>query len=96
MYGSGPRFPAEVGSDAATCPVAPDLTSRLRWALAPPRVPRLQTSLPCWDGRRRRHISYGFRSRFPTEKDSDAVMCHVVFYGPHVTCIKKGIADLPM
>jgi hypothetical protein len=40
-YGSGPRFLAEVGSGAATCSVAPDLTSRLGRALALPRVPCL-------------------------------------------------------
>jgi hypothetical protein len=33
-YGSGPRLPAKVGSGAATCPMAPDLASRLRWAPA--------------------------------------------------------------
>jgi hypothetical protein len=48
--GSGPCLPAEVSSDAATCSVAPDLASWLRWAPAPPRVLRLRTSLPCWDG----------------------------------------------
>jgi hypothetical protein len=53
-YSSGPRLPAEMGSSAATCPMAsnitsvgsvaamcptaPDLTSLLRWAPALPRV----------------------------------------------------------
>jgi hypothetical protein len=36
--GSGPHLPVEVGSGAATCPVAPDLASRLRWASTLPRV----------------------------------------------------------
>jgi hypothetical protein len=40
-YGSGPRLPAEVGSGAATCPMAPNLASRLRWTAALPRVPRV-------------------------------------------------------
>jgi hypothetical protein len=40
-YDSETRLPAEVGSGAATCPVAPDLTSRLGRAPALPRVPRL-------------------------------------------------------
>jgi hypothetical protein len=37
-YGFEPHLPAEVGSGAATCPVAPDIASRLRWALALPCV----------------------------------------------------------
>jgi hypothetical protein len=45
-YGSGPHLPAEMGSDAATCPIAPDLASRLRWAPALPRAPQLQTLPP--------------------------------------------------
>jgi hypothetical protein len=40
-YGSEPRLPIEVGSSAATCPIAPDLASRLRWASTLPRVPRV-------------------------------------------------------
>jgi hypothetical protein len=40
-YGSGPRLPAEVGSDVAMCPMAPDLASRLGRAPALPRVPWL-------------------------------------------------------
>jgi hypothetical protein len=35
-----------VGSVAAMCPAAPDLTSLLRWAPALPRVLWLQTSSP--------------------------------------------------
>jgi hypothetical protein len=31
-YGSEPHLSAEVGSGAATCPMAPDLATRLRWA----------------------------------------------------------------
>jgi hypothetical protein len=42
----GPRLPAEVGSDAATCPVAPGLASLLSSALTLPRVPQLWTSPP--------------------------------------------------
>jgi hypothetical protein len=37
-YDSGPRLPAEVGSNAATCPMAPDLASRLRWVPVLPHV----------------------------------------------------------
>jgi hypothetical protein len=37
-YGSGPRLPAEVDSSAATCPMALDLASRLRWAPVLPRA----------------------------------------------------------
>jgi hypothetical protein len=55
-YGSGPRFLAEVDSGAVTCPMAPglasrlrwapDLASRLRWAPALPHAPWLRTSPP--------------------------------------------------
>jgi hypothetical protein len=38
--------PAEVGSGAATCPMALDLASRLRWAPALPHVLWLRTSPP--------------------------------------------------
>jgi hypothetical protein len=34
FYGSRPRFPIEVDSCAATCPVTLNLASRLRWAPA--------------------------------------------------------------
>jgi hypothetical protein len=38
-YGSEPRLLTEVVFGAATCPMAPDLTSRLRWTPTLPRVP---------------------------------------------------------
>jgi hypothetical protein len=41
-----PRLPIEMGSSIATCPMAPDLASLLRWALALPHVPRCRTSPP--------------------------------------------------
>jgi hypothetical protein len=50
-YDSGPHHSTEVGSDVitspmATCPMSPDLASRLRWASALPRVIWLWTSPP--------------------------------------------------
>jgi hypothetical protein len=45
-YGSELRLLAEVGSGDATCPMAPDLASRLRWAPTLPRVLWLRTSPP--------------------------------------------------
>jgi hypothetical protein len=45
-YGFGPRLSAEMGSGATTCPMAPDLTSRLRWAPALPYALQLRTSPP--------------------------------------------------
>jgi hypothetical protein len=45
-HGPGARLPIKVGSGAATCPAVLDLTSLLRWALTPPRVPRPRTSPP--------------------------------------------------
>jgi hypothetical protein len=43
-YGSEPRLPAEVDSDAASCPMAPGLASRLRWDPVLPCVLWLRTS----------------------------------------------------
>jgi hypothetical protein len=43
---TGPCLPAEVGSGAATCPVALDLASLIGRAPAQPRVPWLWTRLP--------------------------------------------------
>jgi hypothetical protein len=40
-YGSGPRLPAEVSSDAAKCHITLDLASWARWAPTLLRVPRL-------------------------------------------------------
>jgi hypothetical protein len=37
-YGSGSRLLVEVGFDAATCPMAPNLAFWLRWALTLSRV----------------------------------------------------------
>jgi hypothetical protein len=47
-YGSRPHLPAEVDSSAATCTMALDLISQLRWASALSCVLWLQTSLPSW------------------------------------------------
>jgi hypothetical protein len=44
--GSGPHLPAEVGSSAAMCPMAPDHTSWLRWAPVLPGALWFQTSPP--------------------------------------------------
>jgi hypothetical protein len=45
-YGSEPHLPVEVGSGVATCPMALELASRLRWAPALPRVLWLRSSPP--------------------------------------------------
>jgi hypothetical protein len=58
-YGFEPRLPAEVGSGSATCPMAPDLASRLRWAPVLPHVLWLWTSPPSWGGLWRCHVSRG-------------------------------------
>jgi hypothetical protein len=49
FYGSGPYLPTEVGSDAAICPMASGLASRLRWAPMLPHVLWLRT-LPLGQG----------------------------------------------
>jgi hypothetical protein len=69
-YNFRPHLPAEVGSRAATCPTAPDLTSLLRWAPALPRA-----SPPCWVELRRCHMFLSFGARLSTKVGSDAATC---------------------
>jgi hypothetical protein len=95
-YGSGPCFSTEVGSDAALCPMAPDLTSRLRWALEPPCVLWLWTSPPDWGGLWCCHVSCGSGSHLLTRAGSEAAMCPTAPCGPRVLSIKKSLAYMPM
>jgi hypothetical protein len=74
-YGFRPRLPVEVGSGAITCPTAPDLTSRLRWALALPCVIWLRTSPPGWGELRRCHVPRGSGPHLLTEVDFGAAIC---------------------
>jgi hypothetical protein len=74
-YGFGPYLPTEVGSSATTCPMALDLTSRLRWALALPCVLWLWTSPPAWGGLGRYHVPYGSEPHLPAEAGSNAAKC---------------------
>jgi hypothetical protein len=81
-YDSGPRLPAEVGSGAATCPTAPNLTSRLRWA--PSRYPADRVPLYT-----------SFKSRPVAERAS--ACCHVPYgSGPHLSAeMGSGAAACP-
>jgi hypothetical protein len=58
-YGFEPHLSAEVGSGTAMCPMAPDLASRLRWALMLSRALWLRTSPPSRGGIRHCHVSHG-------------------------------------
>jgi hypothetical protein len=78
------------------CPMALDLTSRLKWAPALPRVLYLRTSPPNRGGLRRCHVSYGSGPHIPVEVVSGASMCPAGPYGPRVSSINKSIAGLPM
>jgi hypothetical protein len=95
-YGSGPLFLAEVGSGAAICPVAPDHASWLRWTLVQPRVLRLRTSLPRWEGLPCHRMSYGLEPHIPIGEGSSTAMRPATPYGPWASCLKKGIASLLM
>jgi hypothetical protein len=57
--GSGPCLPTKAGSNATTCPSAPDPASLLRRAPALPRVPQLWTPPPCSGGLRCCYVSLG-------------------------------------
>jgi hypothetical protein len=65
-YSSRPHLSSKVGSGAATCPMALDCTSRLRWAPTLSCVLWLQTSPLSWDGLQRCHMSRGSGSCLPT------------------------------
>jgi hypothetical protein len=58
--GLEPRLPAQEGSSADTCPVAPGLTSLSRRAPTLPRVPQLRTPPSCGGGLWRCHVSHNF------------------------------------
>jgi hypothetical protein len=58
-YSSGPHLLDEVGSGVAMCPVALDLTSRLRWALVLPHVLWLRTQPLDHGGSQCYHASRG-------------------------------------
>jgi hypothetical protein len=45
-YGSEPHLPTEMGSSASMCPMALDLTSRLRWAPVLPHARSSRLHLP--------------------------------------------------
>jgi hypothetical protein len=92
-YGSGLHLSVEVGS-ATTCPVAPDLSSRLRWALALLCVIWLRTSPSSWGGLRRCHISCGSGPHLLAGAGSDAATCPTAPCGPQVSSTKKSLADL--
>jgi hypothetical protein len=74
-YSSRPYLATEVGSGTATCPKAPDLSSRLRWYPALLCVQRLWTSPPCRDGLRRCHVSNGSAPHLSTEVGSNTATC---------------------
>jgi hypothetical protein len=99
-YGSGPRFLAEVGSGAVTCPMSLDLASRLRWAPVLPCALWLRTSPPSWGGLQRCHVSYGSRPCLPAEVGSGAAKCHMAHDLTSrlrwASSIKKSLAVLPV
>jgi hypothetical protein len=75
--GSRPRLPAEVGSSAATCPMALELTSQLRWALTLPLVIWLWISHLGWGGLQCCDVSYGSGPRLLAEVGPGAATCHM-------------------
>jgi hypothetical protein len=85
---SRPCLPVGIGSNTATCPVAPDLASWLRWAPALPRVLWLRTS-PLNRGRLQTlpPNQGGFRCCY-TSHDSQWVV--------GLRYIKKGLVGLAM
>jgi hypothetical protein len=78
------------------CHMAPDLASRLRWALALPRVLWLRTSPPGRGGLRRYHVSYGFEPHLPYEVGFGDTTCPTGPYGSRASSIKKCLPGLPV
>jgi hypothetical protein len=76
-HGSRSCLPAREGSDAATCPTAPDHASLIGMALALPRVPRLWIRPPYSRGIQRCHVSHNIRPRLPAQEGFDTDMCPV-------------------
>jgi hypothetical protein len=74
-HGSGSCLPAHEGSDAATCPTAPELASLLGRAPTLPCVPRLGTLPPCSGGLRCCHVSHGSGPCLPAREGSGAATC---------------------
>jgi hypothetical protein len=58
-HSSRPCLPAQAGSNAAACPMAPDPASLLRRAPTLPCVPQLRTSSRLWGGLQHCHVSPG-------------------------------------
>jgi hypothetical protein len=67
--------PVEVVSNAVTCPVALNLASLPRQALALQRVPRSRISPHCRGGFWHCHISYISGPLLPAKEGSDVVVC---------------------
>jgi hypothetical protein len=70
-----PHLPIEVGSGAAMCPTAPDLTSLLRWVSVLPRGSWSQASSSCWVELRCRHAFLSSGPHLPAEVASSAATC---------------------
>jgi hypothetical protein len=102
---SRPRLPIEVGSGAATRPLAPDPASKWRGPRRPmapdpvsmlrrapvlSRVLWLRTPPPCRRGLRRCHTSYDSGLHLPVEEGSNTATCPMVLYGLQDVGIKKG------
>jgi hypothetical protein len=74
-YSFGLCLSAEVGSDAVTCPIAPDPASLSRWASTLPDVIWLRTPLPYWSGLQCRYVSRGSRPHFLEDMGSGTATC---------------------
>jgi hypothetical protein len=92
FYLSVTRLSADVGSGTVTCHMAPNLTSRLRWAPALPCVIWSRTLPSDRGGLRRCQVSYGSGSHLPIEVGSGAVTYPVAPCGPRASSIKKSLA----
>jgi hypothetical protein len=95
-HGSRSCLPAREGSDAATCPTAPDHASLIGMALALARVPRLWIRPPYSRGLQCCHVSHNTRPRLPAQEGFDAAMCPVTLCWSQMSRIKKGLAGLHM
>jgi hypothetical protein len=73
----GPCLHIEMGSDAATCPTAPDPASLLRQLLVLPHASRHRTLPPCSGGLRCCHVSHDCGPHLLAREGSSAVICRM-------------------
>jgi hypothetical protein len=96
FYSSEPRLLAGVGSGTATCPIAPNLASRLRWAPTLPCVIWLRISPPTEVGTDTATCPMALELTFRLRCAPALPRVPRVPMGHELQNIKKSLAGLPV